>query len=192
MTSGAVADRQLPALADALGVSAEQLLPALYDSLRRTAHRLLQGERPGHTLNTTALVHESWVRLTSSYPDLQFQTDHEFLALSGSLMRRVLIDHARFRHRLKRGGGERELSFSDELETSPLSIDQEDLLALDLALTRLQQLDPRQVQIVELRYFAGFSISETAELLQLSTATIKREWVMARAWLLSHLHDADQ
>jgi RNA polymerase sigma factor (TIGR02999 family) len=182
--------QDLQALAAARGVSAAQLLPELYQSLRRMAHRQLQGERTGHSLNTTALVHEAWMQLVSSYPDLQFGDEREFLALSGQLMRRVLVEHARRQRRLKRGGGQVLISYSDgesALVAGDDGVDGADLLSLDQALSRLQAFDPRQVEIVELRYFAGFSIEQTAELLTLSPATVKREWAMARAWLLDSL-----
>jgi RNA polymerase sigma factor (TIGR02999 family) len=182
--------QDLQALAAARGVSAAQLLPELYQSLRRMAHRQLQGERTGHSLNTTALVHEAWMQLVSSYPDLQFGDEREFLALSGQLMRRVLVEHARKQRRLKRGGGQVLISYSDDvggLAADADGVDGADLLSLDQALSRLQAFDPRQVEIVELRYFAGFSIEQTAELLTLSPATVKREWAMARAWLLDSL-----
>lgn len=189
MHSEAGAADGLQSLAELKGISAQQLLPALYDSLRRIAHRQLQGERAGHSLNTTALVHETWMRLIASYPDLQFGTDREFLALSGHLMRRVLTDHARALHRLKRRGPLGDLTYTDGLRSPAAEVESDELLALDIALTRLHALDPRQVAVVELRYFSGFSIEETAELMDLSPATVKREWAMARAWLRAHLQD---
>ena len=172
------------------GICSGQLVADLYQSLRRMAHRQLRGEHAGHSLNTTALVHEAWLKLAASYPDLRFADEREFLALSGHLMRRVLTDHARRSHQLKRGGDQvRVTTFNQGLDAPSVDVEAEELLALDLALTRLQELDRRQVHVVELRYFAGFSIEETAQLLDLSAATVKREWAMARAWLRNSLRE---
>jgi RNA polymerase sigma factor (TIGR02999 family) len=182
--------RDLGSLAADRGVSQEVLLPELYQSLRRMAHRQLQAERTGHSLNTTALVHEAWMQLASSYPDLQFSDDRQFLALSGQLMRRVLVAHARKRRRLKRGAGQIQITLTDAVQALAAGVDGDELLALDQALAQLQALDARQVEIVELRYFAGFSIEESAQLLSLSPATVKREWAMARAWLLGCLEQS--
>jgi RNA polymerase sigma factor (TIGR02999 family) len=181
--------RGLEALATSCGVSPEHLLPELYQSLRRMAHRQLLGERDNHSLDTTALVHEVWLKLVASYPGMQFAEERDFLALSGHLMRRVLIDHARHLNRLKYGGKQVQLTYTDGLQSPAGQAESDELLALDLALAQLQHIDARQVQIVELRYFAGFSIEETAELLALSPATIKREWAMARAWLVASLQE---
>ena len=181
--------RSLEQVATDCGVSPEHLLPSLYQSLRQMAHRQLRGERDGHSLNTTALVHEVWLKLVASYPELNFDSERGFLALSGHLMRRVLTDHARTEQRLKRGGGQTVLTYTDGLAAAPTTLPLDDVVAIDSALLRLQQIDARQVQVVELRYFAGFSIEETGELLSLSPATVKREWSMARAWLFSQLQD---
>jgi RNA polymerase sigma-70 factor, ECF subfamily len=189
MTSLAGHTHPLEALASSCGVSAEHLLPELYQSLRHMAHRQLLGERAGHSLDTTSLVHDAWLKLVASYPDMQFSAERDFLALSGHLMRRVLTDHARQLNRLKRGGNQVQLTYTDGLKSPDDSLDAAELLALDLALSRLADLDHRQVQVVELRYFAGFSIEETANLMDLSVATVKREWAMARAWLLASLRE---
>lgn len=180
----------LHALATRCGVSPEQLLPELYQSLRRMAHHQLKSEREGHSLNTTALVHEAWMKLAVSYPGLAFESERDFLALSGHLMRRVLIDHARQSGRQKRGAQMLQVTYTDSFEDAVDQLAADQLLAVDLALSRLSELDPRQVQIVELRYFAGFSLAETAELLALSPTSVKREWTMARAWLIAHLQDS--
>jgi RNA polymerase sigma factor (TIGR02999 family) len=190
MSGAHLAGQDLDALAAARGVSAAQLLPELYQSLRQMAQRQLQAERAGHSLNTTALVHEAWVQLVNCYPDLTFGNEREFLALSGQLMRRVLVEHARKKRRIKRGAGQVRITFTDgigSVAADVSGVDDAELLSLDQALSRLQVLDPRQVEIVELRYFAGFSIEQTADLLALSPATVKREWAMARAWLLESL-----
>jgi RNA polymerase sigma-70 factor, ECF subfamily len=180
----------LESLSVHFGISAEKLLPELYQNLRRMAHRQLIGERAGHSLDTTALVHEAWLKLVASYPEIQFSDERDFLALSGHLMRRVLTDHARRLHRIKRGGDQIQMTYTDGLAAATTDVDVDELIALDLALSRLDAIDARQVQVVELRYFAGFSIEETAELMSLSVATVKREWAMARAWLLNSLREA--
>ena len=178
----------LRSTAEQAGTSAEALLADLYQSLRSMAHRQLRRERAGHTLNTTALVHEAWLKLVASYPQMRFGDEREFLALSGHLMRHVLIDHARQLQQLKRGGHlQRVTTFTHGLNEPAVEVQVDELVALDAALAQLAELDERQVRIVELRYFAGFSIAETAELLDLSPATVKREWAMARAWLLGAL-----
>ena len=177
----------LDSLATEMGLGIDELLPGLYQSLRRMAHRHLRGERNDHSLNTTALVHEAWLNLAATYPDMQSPTEREFLALSGHLMRRVLTDHARHSNRLKRGGAQVRLTYTDGMKSPADKVQSEELLALDSALDQLDAIDKRQVKVVEMRYFAGFSIEETAELMSLSPATIKREWAMARAWLLNAL-----
>ena len=179
---------RLDDLATDAGISAAELLADLYQGLRRMARRQLRAERADHSLSTTALVNEAWISLSAHYPDLRFDNERAFLALSGQLMRRVLTAHARQRNLLKRGGDQlRMVTYTEGLDAPAVDIATDEVLAMDLALARLQALDPRQVQVVELRYFAGFSIEETAELMALSPATVKREWAMARAWLLNTL-----
>jgi RNA polymerase sigma factor (TIGR02999 family) len=159
----------------------DDLLPLVYGELKRIAARQLRHERAGHTLCTTALVHEAWLEL-SNLDRIKWQNRNHYLALAAQAMRRVLIDHAVARKALKRGGGER----VETLSGDPLLLVDgraEELLDLDHALQRLGALDPRQVRIVECRFFGGMSIEETAEALDLSPATVKREWAAARAWL---------
>lgn len=183
---------RLERLASAAGISANELLADMYQCLRRMAHRQLRAERANHSLSTTALVNEAWISLSAYYPDLRFDNERDFLALSGQLMRRVLTAHARQRNLLKRGGDQmRVITYTEGLDAPSVDVVTDDLLAVDLALARLQLLDPRQVQIVELRYFAGFSIEETAQLMELSPATVKREWAMARAWLVDALRETE-
>jgi RNA polymerase sigma factor (TIGR02999 family) len=175
---------QLGQLAADAGISATDALSDLYQSLRGMAHRHLRSERADHSLSTTALVHEAWLKLVASYPNLRFDNEREFLALSGHLMRRVLTDHARQLQMLKHGGHmQRVTTYTQGLDGPATDVLADELVALDDALGRLHEIDRRQVAIVELRYFTGFSIAETAELMDLSPATIKREWAMARAWL---------
>jgi RNA polymerase sigma factor (TIGR02999 family) len=164
----------------------ERLLPLVYDELRRQAARLFRHERPGHTLQPTAVVHEAWLRLEPSGP---LTSRSQFFSMAGRLMREVLIDHARRRGAAKRGGGATRLTFDDAIET-PGGEKSVDLLALDEALEKLEELDPRQARVVELRYFAGLSIEETGEALGISSATVKREWQMARAWLREGLESS--
>jgi RNA polymerase sigma-70 factor, ECF subfamily len=163
----------------------ERLLPVVYSELRRIAHARMRAESPGdHTLQTTALVHEAYVRLVQG-ADVPWQDRVHFYAVCAQLMRRILIDRARERRSLKRGGDEREIPFGDWLGAVPAR--DEDLLALDEALDRLSKGDPRMGQVVELRYFAGLNVEETAEALGVSTKTVKRDWQVARTWLLREL-----
>jgi RNA polymerase sigma factor (TIGR02999 family) len=159
----------------------DDLLPLVYGELKRIAARQLRAERPGHTLCTTALVHEAWLEL-SNLDRIRWQNRSHYLALAAQAMRRVLIDHAVARRAQKRGGGQR----VESLEADPLVAVEgcsADLLDLEAALQRLAALHERQARIVECRFFGGMSIEETAEALELSPATVKREWAVARAWL---------
>lgn len=158
----------------------DQLMPLVYDELRRLASRYLKRESPGHTLQSTALVHEAYVRL-ADYSNLRWQDRAQFFALAAQLMRNILVDHARSYHSAKRGGGAHKVSLD---EVAVLSEERAaDLLALDDALTSLAALDPRKAQVVELRFFGGLSIEETAEVLKISSMTIQREWRWAKAYL---------
>ena len=157
----------------------DALVAIVYDELRRLAHHYMQGERANHTLQTTALVNEAYLRLTD-LTRMQWRDRAHFFAMAATLMRRVLVDHARDRARDKRGGGVVFTALEDEPMAAPSSID---ALALDEALDRLAAIDPQHARIVELRYFAGLTIEETSEALRISPATVKREWTFARAWL---------
>ena len=160
--------------------SLDKLMPLIYAELRRQAARALRRERPDHTLQPTALVHEAYFRLVDQR-NVKWQSRAHFLAVAAQAMRRILIDHARTRARAKRGGPMHQVPLEEgQAVQETRSVD---LLALDQALTRLADVDPRQSQIVELRYFGGLSVEEAAEAMRLSPATVKREWVMARAWL---------
>jgi RNA polymerase sigma-70 factor (ECF subfamily) len=161
----------------------DRLVPVVYDELRRLAAARLSGERGQNTLCRTGLVHEAYAKLVEQ-TRVKWQNRAHFFAVAARLMRRIIIDHARARRAAKRGAGAA-LSLDD---TPELAVQADaDLLELDEALRRLAELDPRQGQIVELRYFGGLSIAETAEALGLSPATIKREWSMAKAWLFKEL-----
>jgi RNA polymerase sigma factor (TIGR02999 family) len=153
-------------------------IPLVYDELRRVAHRYLQKERPDHTLQSTALVHEAYLRLEKQ-GTAQFKNREHFLAICAQLMRQILVDYARSRHAAKRDGGYK-LTLDDTLAFKSRSVD---MVALDDALNELAKLDPQQSRIVELRFFGGLSIEETSRALNLSPTTVKRHWATARLWL---------
>lgn len=164
----------------------EEMLPLIYDELRHLAHNFLYRERPGHTLQTTALVHEAYLKLIDQR-DARWQNRAHFFAIAAQAMRRILIDSARKHVADKRGGGGEKVSLE---EVASISLEPDNnLLALDEALNGLAEIDPQQSRIIELRYFGGLTIEETAEVMKLSPATIKREWAMARAWLHQALTD---
>jgi RNA polymerase sigma factor (TIGR02999 family) len=166
----------------------EQLMPLVHSELRRLAHREMGQERPGHTLQTTALVNEAYLRLID-VNQVQWQDRAHFFAMSARLMRRILVDYARSRQSRKRGGGTRKVSFEEALVVSPER--GEDLVALDDALRGLAAVDARKSQVVELRFFGGLSAEETAEALHVSVHTIIRDWRLAKAWLLRELAGND-
>jgi RNA polymerase sigma factor (TIGR02999 family) len=161
-----------------------QLIPLVHGELRRLARRLMRGERDGHTLQTTALVNEAYMRLVD-LSRVRWQDRAHFFAISARLMRRILVDHARSRKYIKRGGGTRQIAF-DEALVVPHERGA-DLVALDDALEALAAVDPRKSQVVELRYFGGLSVEETAESLGVSAETVMRDWRLAKAWLLREL-----
>jgi RNA polymerase sigma factor (TIGR02999 family) len=162
----------------------DQLTPLIYAELRRLAHRHLRRERRDHTLQSTALVHEAWLRLVDQ-KQAKWQDRAHFFAVSGQMMRRILVDHARAQQRDKRGGGAPVLAL-DEAIDMPRQRSLE-LIALDDALHDLARLDARQSQVIELRFFAGLSIDEAAQALGVSKATANRDWITGRAWLLREL-----
>lgn len=162
----------------------EQLAPLVYDELRRLAGRYLRRERINHTLQSTALVHEAYLRLIDQ-SRVQWQNRAHFFGVAAQMIRRILVDHARSHQAAKRGSGVARLTLDEALDASaPRDLD---LVALDDALETLARLDPQQSRIIELRYFAGMSIEETSEVLGVSPATVKREWASARAWLYREL-----
>lgn len=163
----------------------DKLVPLVYEELHRQAHRYLNRERSNHTLQTTALVHEAYLRLIE-YRFVDWQNRAHFFGMAANMMRRILVNYAVNQNRLKRGGLEENLPLEEAFCVA--AEDQDiDLLALDKALNELAKLDERQVQIVELRYFSGLSVEETAEVLQISSRTVKRDWSMAKAWLRAEL-----
>ena len=165
--------------------AADALVPLVYAELRRQAQRTLRREGDGHTLQATALVHEAWLRLDGQQ-DARWESRTQFLAVAAQMMRRVLVDHARTRRALKRGGGGTQVTLGDADHAAAAS-DAVDVLALDDALARLALLDPRKARLVELRYFAGMSIPEAAAALGVSQATVGRVWAVARMWLRREL-----
>ena len=162
----------------------DRLTPIVYDELRRLARRYMRGERAGHSLQTSALVNEAYMRLVD-YKRMQWQNRAHFFAVSAQLMRRILVDHAR-RHNLKRGGGVPHVSLDDAAVVGG-GEPSADLVALDDALNALARLDPRKVQVVEMRFFGGLSVDETAAVLQISAVTVMRDWSTAKAWLYREL-----
>ena len=167
----------------------DSLLPLIYNELRRVAESYLRRDRPGHTLQATALVNEAFLRLIDQN-QVNWQNRAHFFGAAANLMRQILIQHARANHAAKRGG-ERQKLYLDEAGDVAQSSDL-DLVALDDALRDLETIAPRQCRIVELRYFGGLNIEETGEVLSISPATVKREWTMAKAWLrreISHRED---
>ncbi len=160
----------------------DRLMPFVYDELRRLARSYMRNQRSDHTLQTTALVNEAYLRLIDS-SRVQWQNRTHFFAISAQLMRRILVDSARARAAKKRGGGDPKVTFDEAL---PVLMEKEsDLLALDEALTELAGLNERQAQIVEMRYFGGMNEKEIGEALDISTRTVRRDWSAARAWLFS-------
>jgi RNA polymerase sigma-70 factor, ECF subfamily len=166
------------------GRAFDRLLPIVNDELRRLARRYMHRERPGHTLQPTALVNEAYLRLVD-VKQVQWQSRAHFFAMAARMMRRILVDHARARDNTKRGGDVPRVSLDEALE---VSIEPEqDLVAVDEALRRLDAIHSRKSQVVELRFFGGLSLAETAEALHVSTDTVKRDWRFAKLWLLREL-----
>jgi len=161
----------------------EKLTPIVYDELHRLARRYMKGERPDHSLQTTALVNEAYMRLVD-YTRMQWQDRAHFFAVSAQVMRRILIEHAR-RHNLKRGGGVPHVSLEEVASVGGNRAG--DLIALDDAMNTLARLDPRKAQVVEMRFFGGLNVDETADVLKVSAATVMRDWTFAKAWLYREL-----
>jgi RNA polymerase sigma factor (TIGR02999 family) len=162
----------------------DEMAPLVYEELRRLARTHLRRERPGHTLQCTALVHEAWLRMIGQQ-EVSWQNRSHFYGVAAQMIRRILVDHARARRTHKRGDDAPRISLDHAVAVR--QNEDLDLVALDDALNSLASIDPRQSRLVELRYFAGLSIEETAEVLEVSTATVKRDWLSARAWLRREL-----
>jgi len=166
------------------GQALDRLMPLVQDELHRLAHRYMAGERPGHPLQTTALINEAYLRLIDS-SRVRWQNRSHFFAVSAQLMRRILVDVARARNKRKRGGDVVQVSLDEAMVVTrePSA----DLIALDDALTTLATFDERKSRIIELRFFGGLSVEETAEVLKVSAATVMRDWGLAKVWLLREL-----
>jgi RNA polymerase sigma-70 factor (ECF subfamily) len=167
----------------------DRLMPIVYDNLRRIAHAQLRGERPDHTLNTTALVNEAYLKLVN-VRQVEWRDRAHFFAMSARLMRRILIDYARAKNRDKRRGQAVHIPLTEALDVPVLAVS-DDLLALEEALARLEAQSERQCRVVECRCFAGLSLDETAAALGISVATVKRDWTFSRAWLNRQLALSD-
>ena len=159
----------------------QALTPIVYDELHRLARHYMRRERPGHSLQATTLVNEAYMRL-ADYTRMQWQDRAHFFAVSAQVMRRILVEHAR-RHNVKRGRGVQHVSLDDAVVVGGGEEEETDLLALDEALVALARIDPRKVQIVEMRFFGGLTVEEIGEVLNVSTGTVKRDWRAAKAWL---------
>jgi RNA polymerase sigma-70 factor (ECF subfamily) len=157
------------------------LTPIVYEELHRLARHYMRRERPEHSLQATALVNEAYMRL-ADYTRMQWQNRAHFFAVSAQVMRRILVEHAR-RHNVKRGHGVQHVSLDDAVIVGGGEQEETDLVAIDEALVALARLDPRKVQIVEMRFFGGLTVEEIGEVLQVSTGTVKRDWRAAKAWL---------
>lgn len=177
--------RLLVAWGDGDQAALETLAPLVQAELRRLAHHYMNGERPGHTLQTSALINEAYIRLID-WENVRWQNRAHFFAVSAQLMRRILVDFARDRQRLKRGGGARRVSLG-EAEAFPVERGA-DLVALDEALTALSEVDRRKAEVVEMRFFGGLSVEEVAEALKVSKETVMRDWRLAKVWLLRELN----
>ncbi len=162
------------------------LTPLVHEELHRLAHHYMRLERAGHTLQTTALINEAYLKLIDQ-THVKFENRTQFFALAATLMRHILVDHARSRQYLKRGGGAQRVSLDQALTVC--GDRDEDLVALDEALGRLAALDTRKSKVVELRFFGGLSVEETAEALDVSAVTVMREWSMAKAWLYNSMNN---
>ncbi len=165
----------------------DRLIPLIYRELRQIAHARMRAENPGNSLQTTALVHEAYIRLVGAR-DVSWQNRSHFFALCAQAMRRILVDAARARGAAKRGGGGAAVPYADWLAALPAP--DLDLIALDEALTQLSEIDARKGRVVELRYFGGLSVDETAEVLRVSVPTVMRDWGAARLWLMRALRHA--
>jgi RNA polymerase sigma factor (TIGR02999 family) len=166
----------------------DRLMPMVHEELHRLARREMRGERTGHTLQTTALVNEAYLRLIDARR-VHWHDRAHFFALSARLMRRILVDHARSRQYLKRGGGAKQITLDDALVVAEAR--SADLIALDDALQALAAVDPRKSQVIEMRYFGGLTVDETAEALSISPETVTRDWRFGKVWLLRKLRGHD-
>ncbi|MBV8631013.1 MAG: sigma-70 family RNA polymerase sigma factor [Silvibacterium sp.] len=177
----------LLAMKDGDEAAAGKLLPLVYEELHRLATAFMKRERPGHTLQPTALINEAYMRLAGN--NIDWQSHQHFIAVAARVMRRILVDYARAHKAAIRGGDLRRVELDEEMAVSEESA--EEILAIDEALARLQSQSPRQAEIVELRYFAGFSVEEVAKILEISPRSVKRDWREAKVWLFDEIHRAE-
>lgn len=180
--------QQLIAWSNGDQTALDQLIPVVYQELRRMADRFLRHESAGHTLQPTALVHEAWLRLIDQ-TRVNWQNRAQFFGVAAQMMRRILVDHAKTKHREKRGGNAVKLSLDEVINLSQERA--ADLIALDEALESLGNFDRRKCSVVELRYFGGLSVEETAEVLSVSPDTVMRDWKLAKAWLYQQLGEGN-
>lgn len=184
MAANANVTQILEAMSSGDQTAADGLLPIVYDELRRLAHGYMRNERSDHTLQATALVHEAYIQLVD-WKNVSWQNRAHFFAAAAKLMRKILVDYAREKNALKRGGGVRTIALDEALSFPNRK--EVDLLVLDDALEELHQFDPQQSKIVELRFFGGLTIEETAHALGISDSTVKRDWQIAKAWLFNKM-----
>jgi RNA polymerase sigma factor (TIGR02999 family) len=163
----------------------DQLAPLVYEELRRLARRNMRRETPGHTLQTTALVNEAYLRLVDATKNITWQDRVHFYAVSAQMMRRILVDAARARVSARRGGRSPRMNLDESIDAAPVR--GRELIALDDSLNALTQMDPRKARVVELRFFGGLSVEETAEVLKISPRSVMRDWKLAKSWLLREL-----
>jgi len=167
----------------------DKLLPLVYEELHRIAHRHMKGERQGHTLNTTALVHEAYLKLVKK-SNLQWENPSHFFAIAAQVMRRILVDYARSHNAGKRGGGAPKLTLDTNVHPMTREYASE-ILALDDALSRLSEFDTPKSQLVEYRFFCGLTLEETSKLMEVSVSTLKREWQLTKAWLYREIRESE-
>lgn len=181
--------RLLEAVSEGNRSAVDQLLPIVYHELRALAQRRLSAERSDHTLQATALVHEAYMKLIDQR-EVQWQNRAHFFGVAALAMRRILVNHAKAKGRVKRGGGGARVELT---EAAAITAEPDlDIVALDEAMKRLAEVDERAARVVELRFFGGMSVEETAEVLQVAPATVKRDWTIARAWLLREIQKGDE
>jgi RNA polymerase sigma-70 factor, ECF subfamily len=183
MESGGEVTQLLEAMHDGVPGAAERLLPLVYSELHRLAKAYMRGERPGHTLQPTALINEAYLRLLGD--PMNWKNRSHFIGIAANAMRRVLVDYARARNADRRGHGAQQVELRDDLALSPEQL--EEVVLLDDLMTRLAFSNPRQARVVELRYFGGLAIEQIANLLDITPRTVKRDWALARIWLAREL-----
>lgn len=168
----------------------DKIWPLVYNELRNLAHFELRKERKGHTLNTTALVHEAYLKLIKHPPEGEWDGRHHFFGIAARAMRQILVNYAKKKSRKKRGGKQTPTEFEEGIYLTEEKA--EEIVALDEALERLEKINERQARVIECRYFAGYNIEETAQILEVSPATVKRDWTIAKAWLFSQIHHSGE